>query len=87
MNLFTKQKQTHRHRKQTWEPKEKGDGAINGEFGINRYTPLYIKQINKIVLYSTGNYIQYLVITHNGKNLKKLYTYYYIVLYCTVLYV
>ena len=43
MNLFTKQKQTHRHRKQTWEPKEKGDGAINGEFGINRYTPLYIK--------------------------------------------
>ena len=24
MNLFTKQKQTHRHRKQTWLPKGKG---------------------------------------------------------------
>ena len=29
------------------------------EFGINRYIPLYIKQVNnKDVLYSTGNYMQ-----------------------------
>ena len=26
-----------------WLPKDKGWGGINWEFGINRYTPLYIK--------------------------------------------
>ena len=35
-------------------------GGINWEFEINRYTLLYIKQINnKDLLYSTGTYIQY----------------------------
>ena len=29
MNLFTKQKQTHRDRKQTWLSKGKGEGLIN----------------------------------------------------------
>ena len=39
-----------------------------GEFGISRYKLLYIKQINnKVLLYSTGNYSQYLVITYNGR--------------------
>ena len=43
-------------------------GGINWEFGINIYTLLYIKEINnKDLLYSTGNYIQYLVIAYNGK--------------------
>ena len=46
-------------------------GGINLEFGINRYTILYIKEINKDLLFNTGNYIQYLVITYNGKDLKK----------------
>ena len=53
-----------------WLPKGKGRG-INQELGINRYTLLYIKYINKDLLYSTGNYIQYPVINHNGKNMKK----------------
>ena len=45
------------------------------QWGINRYTLLNIKQINsKVLLYSTGNYIQYLVITYNGKESEK-YTY------------
>ena len=36
--------------------------------GIDIYTLLYIKWItNKDLLYSTGNYTQYLVITHHGK--------------------
>ena len=45
--------------------------------GINRYILLFIKQINnKDLLYSTENYIQYLIITYNEKNLKKnRYTY------------
>ena len=34
------------------------------------YTTIY-KINNKDLLYSTGNYIQYLIITYNGKNLEK----------------
>ena len=75
MNLFTKQKQTHRHREQTYSyQRERAGWQINQEFGNNRYTPLYIKQINnKDLLYSTGNYIQYLVITYNGKESEAVY--------------
>ena len=47
-------------------------GRINQEFEINIYTLLYIKQINnKGLLYSTGNYIQYFVITYKGKESEK----------------
>ena len=54
----------------------KGGRGINQEFWISRYKLLYIKQINnKVLLYSTGNYIQYLVITYNGKEYEKEYTY------------
>ena len=76
MNLFTKQKQTHRHRKQTYgyQRGKGGEGGINQRFGINRYTLLHIKQINnKDLLYSIGDYIQYLVITYNGKESEKEY--------------
>ena len=64
MNLFTKQKQTHRHRKQNYGY-QRGKG---GEFVISRYKLPYIKQINnKVLVYNTGNYVQYLAITYNGK--------------------
>ena len=44
-----------------------GEGK-NEEFGINIYPLLYIKYLtNKDLLYSRRNYIQYLVITYNGK--------------------
>ena len=69
MNLFIRQKKNHRYRKVMVTKGETG-GRINQEFEINRYTLLYIKQIiNKNLLYSTGNYIQYLIITYNGKNI------------------
>ena len=60
MNLFTKQKQTHRHRKQTMGAT--GDSGeweeIKQEFEINMYTLLCIKQVsNKDLLYSTENYV------------------------------
>ena len=68
MNLFTKLKQTHRHRKQTFLPRGKGGGGLNWESGISRCKLVYIEWINnKVLLYSTGNYIQYPVINHNGK--------------------
>ena len=43
-------------------------GGINWEFVIDIYTLLYMKYItNKSLLYSTGNSIQYSVITYMGK--------------------
>ena len=72
MNLFTKQKQSHRQRKQIYGYQMVNGGGVDWEFGINRYTLLYIKQINnKDLLYSTGNYIQDLVITYNKKESEK----------------
>ena len=57
-----------------WLPKGKGKGGINQEFGINIYTLMYIRQItNKDVLYSTGNYTQYSVISYKGKESEKEY--------------
>ena len=53
----------------------KGEGAGEGkdwEFGISRCKLLYIEWINdKVLLYSMGNYIQYPVINHNGKEYEK----------------
>ena len=67
MNLSTRQKQTHRHREQTCGCQAEGSGgAKEWECGISRCELLYIGWINsKVLLYSTGNYIQYPVINHN----------------------
>ena len=37
------------------------------EFEVSRCQLIYIGLINKILLYSTGNYIQHPVINHKGK--------------------
>ena len=52
-----------------WLPRGRtGWGGIEWEVGISRCKLLYIEWINnKVLLYSTGNYIQYPVINHNGK--------------------
>ena len=69
MNLLTERKQTHRHGEQTcgcqgWRERE-WDG---GEFGVCRGKLFHLEWINnKVLLYSTGNYIQSLGIEHNGK--------------------
>ena len=70
MNLSMEQKQTHRHREQTCDCQagEGVRGRMDWEFGMSRCKLLYIEWINnKVLLYSTGNYIQYPVINHNGK--------------------
>ena len=46
---------------------ERGERGMEWEFGINRCKLLYIEWINKVLLYSTGNYIQYPMIKHNGQ--------------------
>ena len=81
MNLPMKQKQTHRHREQTcgcqvgW-----GWGGMHWEFVVSRCKLLHIEWMDKVLLYSTGNYIQCPGINHNGKEYKKecIYIYIYI---------
>ena len=55
MNLFIKQKQINRHRKQTWLPKWKGSlGGINQEFGIDRYTLSHsVQWLSHVRLFAT----------------------------------
>ena len=51
---------------------EAGGGRTGWEFGVSRCKLLCIEWIdNKVLLYSTGNYIQYPGINHNGKESKK----------------
>ena len=61
MNVFTKQKWTHRLRERTygyWAGEGWREGTVR-EFGIDMYTLLYLKRItNKDLLYSTGNCAQ-----------------------------
>ena len=46
------------------------------EVGVSRCKLLYIEWINnKVLLYSTENYIQYPVINHKGKEYEKEYIY------------
>ena len=53
-----------------------GGGGKDWEAGISRCKLVYIGWINnKVLLYSTGNYIQYPVINHNGKEYEKEYIY------------
>ena len=74
MNLYTKQKQTHRYQKQTY-----GDQRGNvrgrdksGAWDEHTHYLLYIGQMtNKDLLYSTGNSTQYSVITYTRKESKK----------------
>ena len=72
MDLSMKQKQTHRHREQTCGCQGVGGGGMDWEFGIRRCKLLYTEWINnKVLLYSTGNYIQYPMMNHNGKQCEK----------------
>ena len=53
-----------------------GRGGKEWEFGISRCKLIYIEWINdKVLLYSTRNYIQYPGISHNGKEHEKEYIY------------
>ena len=53
-------------------------GGVEWEFGVSRCELLYTGWINKVLLCSTGNYIQYPMINHNGKEYIKNNVYIYI---------
>ena len=62
---------THRHREKTCSCQ---GGRKDWEFGTSTCKPVYTGWMNnKVLLYSTGNYIQYPVIKHNGKEYEKVY--------------
>ena len=75
MNLFTKQKQTHRHRKQTYGYQRgwQGRGEKNKSLGL--MDTHYYMQIDERqgLLDSTEDYTQYLVTAYNGKDSGKEY--------------
>ena len=49
-----------------------GGEGMEGEFGVSICKLLHTEWINKkVLLYSTGNYVQYPVINHNGKGYEK----------------
>ena len=51
---------------------------MDWESEVGKCKLLHLEQINnKVLLYSTGNYIQSPGINHNGKNIKKEYIYVY----------
>ena len=80
MNLPMKLKRNHRHKEQTNGCQGTGAGeGMEWEVGVSRCKLLYVEWINnKILLYNTENYIQYLMIKYNGENIFKrmcIYTY------------
>ena len=69
MNVSMQEKQTHRQ-KQTCGCR--GRGGMDWEFRMSRHKLSHREWINnKVLLYSTRNYIQYPVINHNGKEYEK----------------
>ena len=45
-----------------------GGRGMDEEFGVNRCKLLHLEWLsNEVLLYSTGNYIQYLGIEHDGR--------------------
>ena len=74
MNMYTKQKQAQTHRGHPCGCQRWGRGGKYWEFGISRCELLYIGWVNsRVLLHSTGNYIQYHVIHRNGKEQGKEY--------------
>ena len=74
MNLSIKQKQTHRHREEACgcQGGFRGGRGMDWDFGIGRCEVLHLEWINnKVLIYSTGNYIQYPVTNYNGKEYKQ----------------
>ena len=78
MNLFTKQKESQRCKKKLLVT---GQGRWkNWEIGKDIYILLYsIKQItSKNLLYSTGNFTQYFLMTYMRKESKREWIYEYV---------
>ena len=69
MNLSTEKKQTQGHGKQSCGCQKEGGGSgMDWEFGVGRCKLLHLEwKRNEVLLYSTGNCIQSLVMEHDGR--------------------
>ena len=69
MKFSTEKKQTHGHGKQTCGRQGGGGGSrMDWEFGVSGSELLHLGWISsEVLLYSTGNYIQSLVIEHDRR--------------------
>ena len=69
VNLSTKQKQIHRPREQACGCQGRGGrSGKDWDFRVSRCKLLHLEWIsNKVLLYSTGNYIQSLGMDHDGR--------------------
>ena len=74
MNLPTKQEQTPGHREQTRGCQGTGgESGRDGEFGVSRCKLFHLEWLsNEVLLYSTGNSIQSLVMEHDGSSMRKI---------------
>ena len=76
INVYVKQKQTHKYRKLVVIKEETG-GKTNQGYGINRHKLLCIKYTsNKDTVQSTEYYSHYLEITYNGIQSAKILNHY-----------
>ena len=65
-------KQTHRHREQICGCQGGEGRGMDGEFGVSRCKLLHLEWISsEVLVYSTGNSIQSLVIEHDESIMRK----------------
>ena len=71
--IYETETEPQTQRTDLWLPRESWGGrGMDWEFGVGRRKLLHLEWIhNKVLLYSTGNYILYPVINHNGKEYEK----------------
>ena len=72
MNLSTKQKQTHRHRKQTYCYQRGKKGGINWELYIYTHTHIYIYTHTAVCLVTQANLTLFDPLDHNPPGSWKL---------------
>ena len=67
--IYKTETDSQTQRSDLWLPRGRSGGrGMDWEFGVGRYKLLHLEWINnKVLLYSTGNYIQSPGINHNGK--------------------
>ena len=75
--LSTEYKQRHSHKERLVVAKGEGRrSGMDGEFGVSRCKLFHLERIsNEALLCSTGDYIQSLVIEHDGRYYDKKYIY------------
>ena len=69
LNRSTRQKQTHRQRKDLWLPRGRGQG-VGWTWSLELVDANYYNS-NEIILYSTENYTHSLGIDHDVRQYKK----------------